>query len=231
MIETVIFDLDGTLKISVPGGLETFLAYAEQLGIRVGDEQVREGARWNHWYWARSPALQEDLALDDETALWIRYSGRLLAALGVDDATEDDARAITEHFADYAPTSRLNKGAVETLSGLQEAGYRLGLVSNRPGPLGRAVGELALNGFFDFTLAAGEVGIWKPDPGIFEVVAERWCCRLERSLYVGDNYYADVVSSRAAGLTPVLLDPEGIFPDADCRVIDRLTELLDWLNV
>jgi putative hydrolase of the HAD superfamily len=92
------------------------------------------------------------------------------------------------------------------------------------------VDELALNGFFDFTLAAGEVGIWKPDPGIFEVVAERGYCRLERSLYVGDNYYADVVSSREAGLTPVLLDPEGIFPDADCRVIDRLTELLDWLE-
>jgi FMN phosphatase YigB (HAD superfamily) len=61
-------------------------------------------------------------------------------------------------------------------------------------------------------------------------VAERGYCRPERSLYVGDNYYADVVSSRAAGLTPVLLDPERIFPEADCRVIDGLTELLAWLR-
>jgi HAD superfamily hydrolase (TIGR01549 family) len=231
MIETVIFDLDGTLKISIPSGLETFLDYAGQLGIQVCDEDARLGARWNHWYWARSPALLEDLALDDETALWIRYAGRLLAAMGVQEVSERDARTITEQFASYAPQSHLNDGARETLSGLREGGYRLGLISNRSQPLGRAVDELALNGFFDFTLAAGEVNVWKPDPAIFLVVAERGHCRPERSLYVGDNYYADVVSSRAAGLTPVLLDPQRLFPDADCHVISRLTELLDWLGV
>jgi HAD superfamily hydrolase (TIGR01549 family) len=230
MIETVIFDLDGTLKVNVPSGMETFLEYARQLGFEVSDEDRRAGARWNHWYWARSSALMEDLAVGDETALWIRYTGRLLKALGIDDATEQDARTITEQFAAYAPHSELNVGARETLTGLQEAGYGLGLVSNRSQPLGRAVDELELNGFFQFTLAAGEVNVWKPDPAIFYHVAERGHCRLERSLYVGDNYYADVVSSRAAGLTPVLLDPERLFPDADCRVIDRLTELLAWLE-
>jgi HAD superfamily hydrolase (TIGR01549 family) len=230
MIETVIFDLDGTLKVSVLSGLETFVAYARQVGLRVGDDGMSAGARWNHWYWARSPALMEDLATGDETTLWIRYSERLLAALGVDDATEDHARAITALFAGYAPESRLNDGARETLSGLQAAGYRLGLVSNRTHPLAQVVGELELDNFFDFTLAAGEVNLWKPDPAIFYAVAERGHCRPEHSLYVGDNYYADVVSSRAAGLTPVLLDPERIFPDADCRVIDGLTELLDWLR-
>jgi FMN phosphatase YigB (HAD superfamily) len=232
MIETVIFDLDGTLRINVPSGLEIFLDYAQQVGIHVdGKEDMRAGARWNHWYWARSPALLEDLALGDENALWIRYAGRLLAAMGVDGVCEDDARAIIEQFAAYAPRNRLNDGGRETLSGLQAAGYRLGLISNRAQPLGRAVDELALNGFFDFTLAAGEVNVWKPDPAIFWVVAERGHCRLERSLYVGDNYYADVVSSRAAGLTPVLLDPEGLFPDADCQIIGRLPELLEWLGV
>jgi HAD superfamily hydrolase (TIGR01549 family) len=230
MIETVIFDLDGTLKINVPSGLETFLDYARQLGIYVEGEDARAGARWNHWYWARSPALLEDLALGDETALWIRYAGRLLAAMGVDEVTDGEARAIMEQFAAYTPQSRLNDGARETLIGLQAAGYRLGLVSNRSQPLGRAVDELALNGFFDFTVAAGEVNVWKPDPAIFRVAAERGHCRPERSLYVGDNYYADVVSSRAAGLTAVLLDPEGLFPGADCQVIGRLPELLDWLG-
>jgi hypothetical protein len=34
-----------------------------------------------------------------------------------------------------------------------------------------------------------------------------------------------VVGSRRAGLTPVLFDPVGIFPEADCTVIKSFDEL------
>ena len=124
----------------------------------------------------------------------------------------------------------LASGAMETLTGLKTAGYTVGLVSNRHRPLHKAINELGLDGIFAFALAAGEVDVWKPDPGIFFVVMERTGLRPETCVYVGDNYYADVISARAAGLTPVLLDPEGIFPQADCKVIGRLPELLTWLT-
>jgi FMN phosphatase YigB (HAD superfamily) len=42
---------------------------------------------------------------------------------------------------------------------------------------------------------------------------------------VGDNYFADVVGARRAGLTPVLFDPDEIFPEADCIVIKSFDEL------
>jgi putative hydrolase of the HAD superfamily len=105
----------------------------------------------------------------------------------------------------------------------------LGLVSNREHPLDEIVSELGLEGMFAFTLAAGEIDIWKPDPGIFREALVRGNCRPASTVYVGDNYYADVVSARAAGLMPVLLDPREIFPEAGCRVIHHLGELLDWL--
>jgi len=229
MYKAVLFDLDGTLKINIPGGMEVFLEYARRLGIRVDDAAAKAGARWNHWYWAQSPALLEDLALGDELALWVRYSHRLLEAVGEAETDDAHARTITEAFADYAPQAQLNDGAYETLAGLKAAGYTLGLVSNRPHPLDQAVTDLGLEGMFAFTLAAGEIGVWKPEPGIFQEAMERGNCTPESSIYVGDNYYADVVSSRAAGLTPVLLDPKNIFPDVDCKVIRQLTELLDWL--
>jgi HAD superfamily hydrolase (TIGR01549 family) len=229
MIEAVFFDLDGTLKVSVPAGMEMFLEYAAQLGFEIDEAAARAGARWNHWYWAHSPDLLEDLALDDELALWTRYSQRLLRAVGVADPSEAQARAITERFADYAPRAELNDGAHETLAGLKAAGYALGLVSNRRNPLDEIVYELGLEGIFAFTLAAGEIDIWKPDPGIFQEALLRGNCRPASTVYVGDNYYADVVSSRTAGLTPVLLDPQEIFPEAGCRVIHHLGELLDWL--
>ena len=99
----------------------------------------------------------------------------------------------------------------------------------RRNPLDEIVYELGLEGMFAFTLAAGEIDIWKPDPGIFREALLRGNCRPASTVYVGDNYYADVVSSRTAGLTPVLLDSQEIFPEAGCRVIHHLGELLDWL--
>jgi len=230
MIEAVFFDLDGTLKVSVPSGMAMFLEYATQLGIEIDDAAAAGSARWNHWYWAQSPALLEDLALGDEEALWTRYTQRLLGAVGVADPTEAQARAITERFAEYAPRSELNEGARETLTGLGAAGYSLGLVSNRRQPLDEIVSELGLEGMFAFTLAAGEIDIWKPDPGIFREALRRGGCQSDGTAYVGDNYYADVVSSQSAGLTPVLLDPKEVFPDAECRVIHKLSELLAWLT-
>lgn len=229
MIEAIFFDLDGTLKVSLPEGLEMFLEYAHRLGIVVDDAQARAGARWNHWYWAQSEALLADLAATDEVTFWVRYSRRLLGAVGATGVTDAQARLLTEQFADYAPQMRPNDGALETLAGLRAMGLTLALVSNRSQPLDQVVSELGFEGLFDLTLAAGEIGIWKPDPAIFDEALARCQCRAEHTIYVGDNYYADVVSARAAHLVPVLIDPDGIFEATDCKVIGRLTELLDWL--
>ena len=51
------------------------------------------------------------------------------------------------------------------------------------------------------------------------------------AVYVGDNYYADVVGARRAGLTPILYDPRGIFPDPDCTTIKSFDELSSVIKV
>ena len=42
---------------------------------------------------------------------------------------------------------------------------------------------------------------------------------------MGDNYFADVVGSLRAGLRPVLYDPNGLFPEAGCAVIQSFDQL------
>jgi HAD superfamily hydrolase (TIGR01549 family) len=229
MYQAILFDLDGTLKISVPSGMEMFAEYARRLGISIDERAVKAGIRWSHWYWAQSPALLEDLSLDDEQALWTRYTRRLLEAVVADQADDGHAMAITQQFADYAPEVRLNYGACETLTGLVAAGYTIGLVSNRRNPLDQVLADLGLEEMFALTMAAGEIDIYKPDPGILCEAMLRVSSEPESTVYVGDNYYADVACAREAGVTPVLIDPAGIFPEAECRVIRQLTGLLDWL--
>jgi FMN phosphatase YigB (HAD superfamily) len=50
------------------------------------------------------------------------------------------------------------------------------------------------------------------------------------TMYIGDNYFADIVGSRRAGLMPVLYDPISLFPDADCAVIKSFAELPELLK-
>jgi putative hydrolase of the HAD superfamily len=114
---------------------------------------------------------------------------------------------------------------VETLQTLQEAGFRLAVVSNRTQPFQEMVDELGLASYFEFALAAGEVNSYKPDVKIFQHALQRVDGCPACTLYVGDNYYADVLGAQRAGLRPVLLDPEGIFPEARCPVINSLQEL------
>jgi FMN phosphatase YigB (HAD superfamily) len=47
----------------------------------------------------------------------------------------------------------------------------------------------------------------------------------EQAVYIGDNYFADVVGARNAGIEPILIDPVNLFPEANCTVIGSLGDL------
>jgi putative hydrolase of the HAD superfamily len=88
---------------------------------------------------------------------------------------------------------------------------------------------MALRSRFDLALASGEVGVRKPEPGIFTTALERIGATPGEALYVGDNYWADVVGALRAGVTPVLLDPYHLFPEAGCLILEQIEDLLAWL--
>jgi putative hydrolase of the HAD superfamily len=84
---------------------------------------------------------------------------------------------------------------------------------------------LGLGAYIEFSLAGGEVGYFKPEPGIFQAALERMDAAAQETTYVGDNYFADVLGSRRAGLAPVLYDPRGVFPEAGCPTITSFDQL------
>ena len=71
---------------------------------------------------------------------------------------------------------------------------------------------------------------WKPDPAIFKRAFALSNTPPEHNLYIGDNYYADIIGARAAGIQPVLLDPHGLFPEADCPIVRHLGEIVSLLT-
>ena len=234
-IKAVFFDLDGTLRHSVPSGGEVFTDYAVTLGLRVNEEARLRALRWEHLYWANSVDLRDDLlAHSGETEkFWIEYSRRRLIALGASPQwARDYATKASMHMGEfYKPESIIPEDVRRVLPQLKEAGYILGVISNRNEPFQDLLEEHGIGEFFDFALAAGEVNVWKPDLGIFEHALQRMKISPQEAIYVGDNYFADVVGSRRAGLLPVLYDPLEIFPEPDCVTIKSFDELNSIIKV
>ena len=234
-IKAIFFDLDGTLRHSVPSGGEVFTDYVKTMGLQVNEEARLRGLRWEHFYWASSVDLRDDLlAHSGETEkFWIEYSRRRLIALGASEEwAVEVAPKVSIHMGEvYKPDSVVPEDVRRTLPQLKESGYILGVISNRDKPFHDVLQNHGISEFFDFSLAAGEVNSFKPDPGVFEHGLRRVNLSARDVIYVGDNYYADVVGARNAGLQPVLYDPLGIFPDPDCARIKSFDELNSIVKV
>jgi putative hydrolase of the HAD superfamily len=112
---------------------------------------------------------------------------------------------------------------------LYEAGYHLVALSNRDGDLRPLLANHGLCAFFTYTLSGGPAGVFKPDPEIFNIALRTLGVAPAATLAIGDSYDADILGAQKAGITAVLLDPTGIFPEAGCRTIRSLDELMTWL--
>lgn len=227
-IQAVFFDLDGTLRYNRPNGFESFVAYLNEGGQVLSAEQVLAGQRWTHYYWSVAPERNADLREfgEDRHGFWLRHTERQLRAVGIERDVPELAAQIGQLFDQrYQPVLHVPDDVLPTLARLRTLGYKVGLVSNRLEPLETLVAEMGLADYFLFTLSAGQAGTWKPDAAIFLKAVALAGCEAEATAYVGDNYYADVEGAIAAGLRPILLDPDGIFPEAACPVIRTLGEL------
>ena len=75
-IDTILFDLDGTLRQNRPTFNEAMLSFTLRMGIANGDENARQAHRWLHYYWAQSPELVNDLENyeDYNEQFWINHA-------------------------------------------------------------------------------------------------------------------------------------------------------------
>lgn len=131
--------------------------------------------------------------------------------------------------ADAATRTRPYPGAGETLAALQQRGFRLALVTNKPLVAARQILEqLGLAEFLPVVIGGDSLPHRKPHPAPLLEAARQLGVDPTRSLMVGDNIH-DVEAAKAAGIRCIAVTygyhhrPPAEF-GAD-HLIDRLDEL------
>ena len=108
-------------------------------------------------------------------------------------------------------------------------GPGLAVVSNSDGQAQRHLELAGLRHFFAVVIDSAEVGLRKPDPGIFHLALAALHQPPANALYVGDLPDIDMAGARSAGMRALLYDPWDTYADtaeARLRSLAGLTRLI-----
>ncbi len=90
-------------------------------------------------------------------------------------------------------------GVPEALAKLRRRGLELAVVANWDANLLPRLAAAGLDTYVRTVVSAGEAGVAKPDPAIFELALERLGIRPDRALHIGDAS-SDEAGAKAAGM-------------------------------
>lgn len=206
-IHAITLDLDDTLWPVWPTIERAERALRQWLGDHAPRTLTHIEADRQHSMQARQavlaarPELAHDLGRQRLEA--IRH---LLRAMGDDPALAEPAFEVF-----YAERQRVTlfDDALPALDALA-ARYRLVAVSN-----GNAdVQRVGLGRYFSAAIAAGEVGVAKPDRRIFELAAQACGVPAQQVLHVGDDARLDALGALQAGMQAAWVNRPGApWPD------------------
>lgn len=219
-MRAVLFDAGNTLVFLDYHRMATAVGAA--LDLPLSGDRLGAGAA------EATRAMEAARATDRERAA--AYLEALFRTAGVPSDRMAEVRACLTRLHDQLHLwSNVAGDTHAALGRLRAAGLRLGVVSNSDGRVEEALRAADLLRYFDVVVDSARIGVEKPDPAIFRAALDALDVDPGEALFVGDLYEVDVVGARAAGMSAVLLCPEGSGPDDRCRTIHSLSALADDL--
>ncbi|WP_217588176.1 HAD family hydrolase [Lentibacillus saliphilus] len=122
---------------------------------------------------------------------------------------------------------------ISVLRQLKEKGFGIGLISNWNETADHVLKQTGIQPYLDYQVISSHIQIEKPDERIFQYALDQAHVSAADCLYVGDNYYDDVIGSRKVGMDSILINPFGklgIEELQDVHTISGVGELLDVLE-
>ncbi len=217
LYDVVTFDCYGTLIDWETGIREAFAAAAAGLRAPV------DTARALEIYAAIEPAVQAEPYRSYRDVL-AETARRIAGRLGW-PLPDGRASFLAESLPYWRPFPDTNRALMR----LDEAGYRLGILSNVDDDL-LAWTRRHLLVRFEIVVTAEQVGSYKPNPGHF--TAARSVIGARSWLHAAQSYFHDVAPARALGIPVAWINRKGETPSDGGKAdheFRTLLDLADWL--
>lgn len=85
--------------------------------------------------------------------------------------------------------------------------------------------------YFTHTLISEEVGINKPQPGIFQIALQRNGISADQAVMIGDSYSSDIAGAKAAGIDQIWITGDGLPGTGETAtyIVPKLIEVMNIL--
>lgn len=241
MVKAVIFDLDDTLYRerdfvdqsfrSVAKVLADYLAKKSKPGV---NGQRVEGADEPSYEKSPEGLFRQMIELMEQEGRGEIFN-RLCERYDVDVPVQELVRI----YRETKPVLSLYPDGEELLKWLEGQDIRTGLITDGNAQVQHnKIRALGLDKRLDVVLASYDLGLRKPDRGVYVYCLEKLGCTPEEAVYIGDNPLKDFIGARALGMkTARVIRPEGLHMwrtpqegyEADITV-SLLTELKEWIG-
>lgn len=210
MLKLALFDLDDTLLDREPAFLLWAHAFIDRHNLSEDSLEL---------------VIQTDLDGNKPRRLFFE---ELREALGV---ATNVGELVDQYWTVYPSYFRVEDSTFDALRRLRHSGWKLGIVTNGPPTQWKKIEAANLTPYFDAYCISEEIGIRKPDIGIF-MEAARQCGSTLNGWMVGDSAESDIVGGQAAGLQTIWFprgqtwDKTDSVPDAIATTIAEAVEII-----
>lgn len=235
-VKAVFFDLDETLvdddrcmRVAVTQTCNKLAELYPQIDPgQLDATYLRVANEW--WTDSGSVPLASNSGTSDGRAIRTEVWGKSLVACGL------VAQSVAIEAADIYSQERkatycLFPDVDEVLNTLHKT-FVLGVITNGPDTQLEKIDSTSLTDYMDVVIISGEVGVGKPDPGIFTRALISVQVSPREAIYVGDSLTWDIGGAKNAGLYSVWINRNRMRRPHDAAQPDvEITTLRDLIPI
>ncbi len=165
---------------------------------------------------------------------WFDFHYLVLKKLGLQDrkVARSINREISNQFYGNPRIHKMYSDAIKILPFLKKRKIKLALATNSYKSTKRIINYFRLNRYFDYITISCDIGISKPNPKLYLLIANKFSLKPSQILCVGDSYPTDIMGARKVGCGAAIIyrKKTKIKKKYDCIYLNNLRQIKNLLG-